>query len=273
MITLSTGSLYTYGLDRVFDLAADAGFDGIELMVDGRWDARHVSYLRTLMRRHDLPILAVHSPFTLSIAGWPDDGPGRIKQSVQLAEGVGARVVVAHLPHRVGRWVLQGRGRRLFIPVPWSDQNDYRRWLVDELESFRASTTVAIAIENMPAVRFLGWRVNPCHWNDIDEILRFSPLTLDTTHLGTWGIDPVAVYRAWGDSVAHVHLSNFNGSEHRLVEDGHLRLDRFLALLAADGYAGIIALEFNPGTLQAESERLVRENLIENLAFCRQHFA
>ena len=28
--TLSTGSLYNYSIDRVFALAAEAGFDGIE---------------------------------------------------------------------------------------------------------------------------------------------------------------------------------------------------------------------------------------------------
>lgn len=275
MIALSTGSLYTYGLNRVFGLAAEAGFDGLELMVDQRWDTRHVSYLRELMSRHGLPILAVHSPFTPSVPGWPDDEPGRIKQATQLAEGVRARVVVAHLPHRLGWYVLQSRssGRRLSIPVPWLGQNGYRRWLVDGLDEFRASTEVTIAIENMPSKRFLGKRVNPWHWNDVESIGQFSQLTMDTTHLGTWGIDPVMAYEAWGDRVAHVHLSNFNGWEHRLLEDGHLPLDRLLKRLASDEYDGVITLEFNPGSMRAESGRRVRENLAANLAFCRRHFS
>jgi hypothetical protein len=45
MLALSTGSLYTYGLDRVFGLAQKAGFDGIEVLVDGRWDTRQADYL------------------------------------------------------------------------------------------------------------------------------------------------------------------------------------------------------------------------------------
>lgn len=40
MIALSTSSLPTYDLDRVSGLALDAGFDGIELMVDQQWDTR-----------------------------------------------------------------------------------------------------------------------------------------------------------------------------------------------------------------------------------------
>lgn len=272
MIALSTGSLYTYGLDRVLSLAADAGFDGVELMIDQRWDTRHVGYLRDLMRRHDLPILAVHSPFTASLPGWPDNEPGRIKQSVQLAEGVGAGVVVAHLPNRFGRFVLEGRGRRILIPVPWPDQGNYGRWLIEELDALRASTAVTIAIENMPALRVGGFRLNPCRWNDVASIQRFAPITMDTTHLGTWGVDLLVAYGVWNNSVGHVHLSNFNGWEHRLVEDGHLPLGRLLTTLASDGYAGVVTLELNPSSLQAESERLVGEHLAENLAFCREHF-
>ena len=46
---LSTGSLYNYRIDRVFALAAEAGFDGIELLIDHRWDTRQSDYLRQLM--------------------------------------------------------------------------------------------------------------------------------------------------------------------------------------------------------------------------------
>ncbi|RME48031.1 MAG: sugar phosphate isomerase/epimerase [Chloroflexi bacterium] len=273
MIALSTGSLYTYGLDRVFALAADAGFDGLELMVDHRWDTRHVGYLRRLMDRHGVPILAVHSPFVLSVPGWPRDEPGRIRQSIQLAESVGARVVVAHLPRRLDRFVLESKTARLrlLIPLPWPGQRSYRRWLVDELDEFRASTPVTIAIENMPAWRFLGTRINTCYWNDIESIAQFAQLTMDTTHLGTWGIDPCMAYQVWGARVAHVHLSNFNGAEHRLLNDGHLRLDYLLERLGIEGYDGIITLEFNPASLQAENGERVRENLEESLAFCQQH--
>lgn len=272
MIVLSSGSLYTYGLDRVFNLARDVGFDGLELMVDHRWDTRHVGYLKVLMARYGLPILAVHSPFAPSVPGWPADEPGRIRRSVQLAEQVGARVVVAHLPLRVGRWLLQGRGRRLLIPVPWSGQGGYRRWLLEELAGFHTSSPVVVAIENMPAWRILNLRLNPWHWNDVQSVAQFSHLTMDTTHLGTWGIDPTTAYEVWGERVAHVHLSDFDGREHQLPGTGRLALDRLLQRLAADGYKGIITLELNPKSLQADEEERVRENLAMSLAFCRTYF-
>ena len=51
----STGSLYTYGTERCFALAARVGFDGIELMVDDRWDTRREQHLHRLMNRYALP--------------------------------------------------------------------------------------------------------------------------------------------------------------------------------------------------------------------------
>ena len=52
MIALSTGSLYSYGTARVFELAARVGYDGVEVIVDHRWDTRQPAYLRRLVADH-----------------------------------------------------------------------------------------------------------------------------------------------------------------------------------------------------------------------------
>jgi len=67
----STGSLWTYGTERCFDFAARAGFDGVEVMADERWDTRQAAYLRRLATTHGQRIVAVHSPFSLAVPGWP----------------------------------------------------------------------------------------------------------------------------------------------------------------------------------------------------------
>ena len=120
-IALSTGSLYTYGIARVFDLAAKAGFDAIEVLVDHRWDSRHPAYLRQLSRETGLPLAAVHNPFVSHVPGWPHDPLGRLQKSVALAQEVGAEVVVTHLPLRIraARLELYGfRTRPLLLPIP-----------------------------------------------------------------------------------------------------------------------------------------------------------
>ncbi len=54
-VIFSTGSLYPFGLERVFGWAAEAGFDGVEIMMDDRWDTHQDAYLRDLVERHGLP--------------------------------------------------------------------------------------------------------------------------------------------------------------------------------------------------------------------------
>jgi sugar phosphate isomerase/epimerase len=268
----STGSLWNYSIERCFRFAAEAGFDGLELMADQRWETRQPDYLRPLMDRYGLPIVAIHSPFSHFVEGWPNDQPGRIRHTVALAEAVGAQTVVHHLPNRIGYIWVQVPGRLFPLPVPWNAEKGYRRWLETTYPEVQASTPITLAIENMPAYRRFGrrWQIN--HWNTVGEIQRFTHLTLDTTHLGTWGLEPVEVFPYLAGRVAHVHLSNYEGGrEHLRPETGRLKLDRLLARMAADDYQGAISLELQPEVLDAgQPDGRVIERMAVSLSHCRQ---
>jgi sugar phosphate isomerase/epimerase len=274
---LSTGSLYNYSIDRVFALAAEAGFDGIELMVDLRWDTRQTDYLQQMMERHSLPVPAVHSPFNRFCKGWGETEYGAIARTARLAEELGSQVVIHHLPTRFGIAFLQTTESNLLLPNPFDSQNrQHVNWIGEGYAGLQDSTEVLLCIENLPAMRILNLRVNPAHWNarsraTLDDITRFPNITMDTTHLGTWGLDPVEAYRSWGQRVKHVHLSNYDGSEHRRPEDGHLQLDSLLAQMAADGYAYSVSPELQPDSLEAgtQDSRIV-ELLRGSLHWCRQ---
>ncbi|MFQ6014527.1 MAG: sugar phosphate isomerase/epimerase family protein [Anaerolineae bacterium] len=269
-LALSTGSLYTYGVDRVFALAKEVGFDGVEVLIDPRWDTRHSHYLNSLQARYDLPILSVHSPFTRKVDGWEEDEVERVKRSVVLAEAVGAQTLVVHLPLRFVEILMKGLFIGVGLYLPLGGQLGYRRWLLQELTEFQASTAVTVAVENMPVKRFLGLQIQGYHLNDFHYLERFPYLTLDTTHLATRGLDILDAYQRLADRVVHVHLSNYNGYEHRLLNDGHLPLAQLLHRLAEDSFAGVVTLEFNPHTMEAKDERKVRENLERALAFCQR---
>lgn len=273
---LSTGSLYNYSVDRVFALAAEAGFDGIEMLIDHRWDTRQADYLQHLMESHSLPIPAFHSPFSRNCSGWGETEYGAIARTAELAYELGAQVVVHHLPMRFGHAFLQAAGRNLLLPNPFDSGRQYATWLSEGYAALQTSTDVLLCIENLPAVRFLGRRVNPARWNahsrkTLDDIARFPHITLDTTHLGTWGLDPLEAYDHWGQRVKHVHLSNFDGSEHRRPEDGSLRLGALLSRMAADGYSYSISLELQPDALEAGApDSRIVDLLRGSLYFCRK---
>ena len=115
------------------------------------------------------------------------------------------------------------------------------------------------------------WRMN-----SLDEWGAFPHLTLDVTHLGTKGLNPLMFYERVRARVAHVHLSNARQEgrrvqEHRRLEDGFLPLDALISRLAQDGYDGIATVELNPKSLEAEDEEKARFHLKQQIAFCRQH--
>jgi len=258
---LSSGSLYTYGLDRVFALAAEAGFDGIEVLVDMRFDTRQPAYLRRLVERHGLPVTSVHAPFwPARMHAWPHDYPGSLAAAAELAADMGAGIVVAHLPR-------------------FSDRA-YERWLRQDLAAWqRAHPQPVIAVENMPVKWFRWWPFAPLDmWrlNRFAQWSAFPHLMLDTTHLATKRLDPLEIYPRVREQVAHMHLSNARRvgrrtSEHRRLEDGDLHLDAFLHHLAQDGYAGLVVVELDPRSLNAEDEDQVRVHLQRQIAFCREY--
>jgi len=259
---LSTGSLYTYGLNRVFALAAEVGFDGIEVLVDRRFDTRQPAYLRRLMERHGLPVVSVHAPFhPWRLAAWPQTHHESIAATAELARTVGAEVIIVHLPR-----LREGA---------------YARWLRHDLAAWqRANPVPVVAVENMPVQWVRWWPFGPREmWrmNHLDKWGAFPHLTLDITHLGTKGQDPLVVYEWLRDRVAHVHLSNARREgrrvrEHRRLEDGFLPIEALIGRLAQDGYAGIATVELNPKVLEAEDEEKVRFHLGQQIAFCRGRF-
>jgi sugar phosphate isomerase/epimerase len=274
-IALATGSLHTYGLARVFGLAAQAGFDAVEIMADHRWDSRQPAYLCRLSQATSLPVAAIHSPFvSIDTPGWPHDPIGRLRESAALAREVGASVVVAHLPLRirVSKIEFLGSGKGpLLLPIPMGGERDYLDFLLADLCQFEEEQGLRVGIENMPARHFLGRIANIHYLNDPEALSQLPHLTFDTTHIGTWGLDLLEVYGRLKERIIHVHLSDFDGREHLLPGDGHLPLAEFLKQLVQDGFEDTITLEVGPEVLEAEDEGRVLAHLRQARRFLREH--
>ncbi len=272
-VLFSTGSLYLFDLSHTFELAAEAGYDGVEVMCDERFSSRDPVYLQKLSKQSGMPIRVLHTPFSQRTPGWrdPNDEIKRIGYTLELAEKLGALAMVVHLPRRRELATATFRGRT--FRFPWREwDNPVRGWIENELPKVQAKTKVKIGVENMPVPHVAGISVDFTWWNEVETWSKVAPwLTLDTTHWGTKKVDPLDAYRAADGRVCHVHLSNYDGYEHQLPRKGRLNLKTFLRALAADGYAGTISLELNPHSLAFKEPYLVRRNMADSVAFCHEN--
>ena len=256
-IACSTISVFSKPLEEAFPLIAEAGFDGIELMVTSDPDTQDAGRVRALSEDHALPVLAVHAPFLLmSRRVWGRDPIGKIDRAVELALGIGAPLVVAHPPYR------------------W--QTTYHRWLDERRPATSSRDGVRVAVENMFPLRVRGRRIARFHARQsIEDLEGFPDIALDTSHLAVAGLDPVDTLDRLGQRLAHVHLSNNAGKgwdSHLPLDQGVLDLDGFLGALATSGFAGAISLEIDLRS-HLNDEQALRRILSRNRKLCETGLA
>ena len=253
-VIFSTGSLHPYGLDRVYALAAEAGYDGVEIMMDERWDTHQVDYLNGLAEKYGLPIRALHPP--LFRGAWNLDPEENLLRVARLAPKVGADVVVAHPP---------ADGIRL------------DGWSKSTLADARKNE-VAVAVENMPRDRVqhfvFGWDRQYCYRPEL--LLSLGEVTIDTSHLAASGVGILYALEILEEQVRHVHLSDSKltgRDEHRVPGKGKLPLKEFLAALAQIDYPGVVSLELKPWPLGVPKTGTVLERMREALKYTREGLA
>jgi len=250
-VIFSTGSLYPFGLDRVYGWISEAGYDGVEIMMDERWDTHQEEYLGDLVERHGVPILALHPP--LRRGAWGLGPEETLVRVARLASRMEVPVVVSHPPPP---------GRPL------------ERWKAGPLSEAREQG-VAVAVENMPQSWAGGlFRVRrkscylPEHLGDVGEV------TLDTSHAGASKVDLLRAHSALAVQLRHVHLSDSNlevgRDEHRLPGKGRLPLKPFLDALGASGYTGAVSLELKPWPLGTPDPEAILERMRAALRFTRE---
>ena len=100
-VVLSTSSVYPEKTPDAFDVAAKLGYDGIEVMVYTDPVSQSGDALARLMDYHQVPVLAVHAPgLLLTQLVWGREPWSKLIRAKDLAERLGAKVVVVHPPFR-----------------------------------------------------------------------------------------------------------------------------------------------------------------------------
>ncbi len=258
-VALSTSSVYPERTPDAFEVAARLGYDGVEVMVYTDPVSQDADVLCRLRDYHELPILSVHAPsLLLTQRVWGRDPWEKLRRASELAERVGARVVVLHPPFR------------------W--QREYVRGFEKGLAAMAEETDVSFAVENMYPLRAGGGEVVPYapHWDP--TALDVPHITLDLSHTAASGSDVLLMAAELDGRLAHVHLADGTGSPAGPVPDEHLVPGRggqpcaeLLGRLTATGYHGVVVVEVKTSRAPTRDERLA--DLAESLAFAREHLA
>lgn len=254
-VALSTASCYPETCTTAFEIAADLGFDGVEVMVWTDPVSQDPDALRGLADRFGVPVLAIHAPcLLLTQRVWTTDPWTKLLRAREAAERVGAATVVVHPPFR------------------W--QRDYARSFVTGLARMQDETDVVFAVENMFPWRARNREVAAYlpHWDLLE--LDTPATTLDLSHTAVSGSDALTTIDALGDRLRHLHLADGVGSnkdEHLVPGRGAQPCADVLERLARNGYDGNVVLEVNTRRAVNRDER--EADLAEGLAFARFNLA
>ena len=245
MLVLSTDSLRGYGLNRIFNFAKQAKYEGIDIAIDPKnFDTQNIEYIKALSEQYNLPIIAIQTP--------PNSNPKKIQEAVKMAKTVNCRIIVIQPP-------------RIF-------DFKYIQWLKNEIPKIRQKENISIALENAPSETFLG--IIPEHaMGNINEMKKFKHACIDTTRVAQKHDDLIRVYKALKKYLVHIHLSNVKlGKQYYLPQEGILPLESFLTKLKQDNFPGHTSIKINPKFLFAGDDEKVLKSLIEAKIFYDTYF-
>lgn len=252
-VALSTASVWPERIDRAFELAADLGYDGVEVMVWTDPASQDLPALSRLSQRHGVPILAVHAPCLLiSQRVWASDPVLRLRRSAEATAELGASTMVIHPPFR------------------W--QRRYALSFRDEVLAAQARSGVRIAVENMFPIRRRGFAVSGFYPTPDPTDAGYPHYTLDLSHTAASGEDAFALMDRMGCGLVHIHLTDGSGSprdEHLVPGHGNQPVGKVCERLVRDGFAGTVVVEITTRHLRSRAERLAAVS--ESLLFARLH--
>jgi len=256
LLSLSTGSLFTLPLPRIFELASAAGFDGVELIINQEFQkVNPVKLIRSLQQT--AVIHSIHAPF-MPLDGW--GGPAdSLRRSVALAAECGIPLVNFHPPSWMGLEI------------------GYWRWLysvIDFQKVVGLDGQVIVTIENMPWVGAL--KINPNILSNTLRMIEFIRdhnlfMTFDCTHMGSGKANFINDFYLFYETgrIRNIHFSDYGqGREHLLPGHGMLPLTRFLNHLRNTDYQSTVTLELDPSEFP-KTEHIILESLKEILLYLR----
>jgi sugar phosphate isomerase/epimerase len=255
-IALSTASVFPERAPDAFETAARLGYDAIEIMVTADPVSQDAGVLRRLSDYHGIPVVAVHAPnLLITQRVWGRDPWGKLEKSRELAEALGAKVVVVHPPFR------------------W--QREYAREFEEGIARITPQGDVAFAVENLYPLLRGETEVGAYapHWSPVE--MEVPHATLDVSHAAVSDSDVLAMAKQLGPRLTHVHMGDGTKpglpDEHLVPGRGTQPCAELLGWLGSAGYDGVVVLEVSTHRAPTVGDR--QADLAESLEFTRRHLA
>lgn len=252
-VTLSTVSVYPRKAPFAFEIAAELGYDGIEVMVLSDPTSQDRKTLGKLSARYGMPIRSIHAPTLLLSRRVLGSSPGgKLDQTVELAEHLGAPTVVVHPPFR------------------W--QYRYARGFADHVRELNENSDVTIAVENMYPWRGRKREVKAYlpGWDPTEH--DYDKVTLDLSHAAVARQNSLELLDVFADRLAHVHLADGTPSmmdEHLVPGRGDQPCAEVLTELSKRGFRGDVVVEISTRRAYSAAERVA--DLAASLTFARTY--
>ena len=258
-LSISAGTLFIFPLEKVFRMAGEVGFDGVELVINQEFQKVNS---RRLIRElaGTLPILSMHAPF-MPLDGW--GGPvDSLQRCVEIAADCEIPLINFHPPSWLGL------------------EFKYWRWLnrINDFQREIGGGKVTLTLENMP---WDGkYRINGYILSETTKLIDFLKqknlyLTFDCTHMGSGKANFINDFYLCYNSgrIRNIHFSDYgHGRQHLIPGHGILPLTRFLNHLRNTSYNETLTLELSPYEFPRD-EKIITASLKEILGYLRNETA
>ncbi len=223
-IILSTDTLSWYWLDHIFDIAKQAGYEGIDLATRKNFDARNVTYVEKLIKLHWLPIEVIQVSHKVNSK--------ELQQAFELCNAIGVTTLSINAPMTL-------------------DFKTYN-FLITNIRHYKhEGVKIKFAIINPNDSTLFALPIPKYRFWNIAEIVKkyHSMIGLDIANLNEeiFELHFLPKVKAFIPHIAVIYFSDKSkkGEDHITPGDGILKLPTLLSELKKNNYTEPISVKLN----------------------------
>lgn len=245
MLLFHSDNLPHHGLERVFQMVKEAGFDGMEIGINQNVDTHNAEYLKTLSDRYELPIKA------FSLNEKKDEALVKIYQQV-VREFTGCTLNL----HPANAFAFK-----------------YQRWLKEVAPKLAKKYQHKLCFRNLPHESIMGV-IPKRKSNNLDSLRKQGNVCLDLTALALSNHDIMQAITLLKSKMRHVYLSNvYRRTAYSLPDRGVLPVESFLTKLSKIEYGSDFTLKVSGKSFQEGNEAMTLQKMTESVAFFKKYFS